>query len=229
MKIIDLSGVTIQIPKGYFYRQFERFLTEKAEAYRHSTVAKARSSPNPYIFFKYLWSGKAVQGITYGLEAGPVSIACLNKLEIIQSKMAKSILDIPLNSQNWVSYIGLGLKPIWYYTYLNICNFFIKTFEREGNYIGDNLKVELESLNSSSPMVSRVKYILSKIDADINDDIEMKLNEYVVKSVNATLEKNCKTSFVIPKISYLDLNDPPLQRPQGISCKQMKSFTNLPS
>ena len=123
-----------------------------------------------------------------------------------------------------MSYIGLGLKPIWYYTYLNICNFFIKTFEREGNYIGDNLKVELESLNSSSPMVSRVKYILSKIDADINDDIEMKLNEYVVKSVNATLEKNCKTSFVIPKISYLDLNDPPLQRPQGISCKQMKTF-----
>ena len=88
MKIIDLSGVTIQIPKGYFYRQFESLLTEKAEAYRHSTVAKARSSPNPYIFFKYPWSGKAVQGITYGLEAGPVSIACLNKLEIIQSKMA---------------------------------------------------------------------------------------------------------------------------------------------
>ena len=55
MKIIDLSGVTIQIPKGYYYRQFEDLLTEKAEAYRHSTIAKARS--DPYIFFIYLWSG----------------------------------------------------------------------------------------------------------------------------------------------------------------------------
>ena len=97
----------MEIPQGSFYKEFEDKLVERTEAYRFSSLNKAKSSPNPWLFLTLIWTKMALPGILYGLEAGPVSIRCLNKLETIQSKVAKSILGLPMNTQNWVQYIAL--------------------------------------------------------------------------------------------------------------------------
>ena len=214
----------MEIPQGSFYKEFEDKLVERTEAYRFSSLNKAKSSPNPWLFLTLIWTKMALPGILYGLEAGPVSIRCLNKLETIQSKVAKSILGLPMNTQNWVQYIALGLKPIWYHAHLATLKFFIKTFNKEGSTIGDNLKLELECLNSKSPLVARVKFILKNIEADINDDIETKLLDYTLEKINKLLTKHEKTSFLFNKLDDLSTSDPPLQHPKGLNSKQQKTF-----
>ena len=59
-----------------------------------------------------LWVNVALPAILYGVEAVSVSEHIIQQLELIQSKLGKSVLRIPYSSANAMIYTELGWKPI---------------------------------------------------------------------------------------------------------------------
>ena len=120
------SGVTVEIPHGIFFKEFKKKVEEKIQAFKSSIIIKAKSSPDPFKFMQILWDEYAMPSLMYGIQPCPISRKGRTNLDLIQSKMVNSALDIPQNSQKVIALVATGFKPIWFHIYKSTIKFYFK-------------------------------------------------------------------------------------------------------
>ena len=87
-------------------------MISKANMYKDVILRTTRDRINRIMALSTLWINEALPAILYGVEAVSVSEHIIQQLELVQSKLWKSVLRIPYSSANTIIYTELGWKPI---------------------------------------------------------------------------------------------------------------------
>ena len=87
-----------------------------------------------------------------------------------------------------------------------------------------NLKRELMKLKTASPFMARVSYILKQLKCNSEVYTELKLEDYMLETVNAELKNLVTTMFLVLYVNKLCKSEPGLPRPMGLNGKERKIY-----
>ena len=87
-------------------------MISKANMYKDVILRTTRDVIDRIMALSTLWINVALPAILYGVEAVSVSEHIIQQLDLIQTKLGKSVLRIPYSSANTIIYTELGWKPI---------------------------------------------------------------------------------------------------------------------
>ena len=113
---------------------FQRIREEsrrKKRVFESSIIIKAKCSTNPFKFMQILWDEFAMPSLMYGIQPCPISRKGITNLDLIQSKMVNSALEIPQNSQKVIALVATGVKPIWFHIFKSTMKFYFKIMNNE--------------------------------------------------------------------------------------------------
>ena len=152
-------------------------MISKANMYKDVILRTTRDGIDQIMALSTLWINVALPAILYGVEAVPVSEHIIQQLELIQTKLGKSVLRIPYSSANTIIYTELGWKPIR----LQIAAAKLRFFKRveDSEFKGSQLvktSMEWNKGNGRSLYITNLQNLLAKYrEADQElKDITMK-------------------------------------------------------
>ena len=88
------------------------------------------------------------------------------------------------------------------------------------------LQSELEALGKKSGIVSRVEYVLNKLDCSLEDFTDKRLEEYMIKKLNSEIA-SYPSLRLLGNITELSILRPTLKRPVGLSEELSRAFYQL--
>ena len=152
-------------------------MISKANMYKDVILRTTRDGIDQIMALSTLWINVALPAILYGVEAVPVSEHIIQQLELIQTKLGKSVLRIPYSSANTIIYTELGWKPIR----LQIAAAKLRFFKRveDSEFKGSQLvktSMEWNKGNGRSLYITNLQNLLAKYREEDQElkDITMK-------------------------------------------------------
>ena len=106
-------GAPVNIPPRKMLQiNFTESSVKKASVYRGTTLSLAKSSPDPVLFAKRLWSCCAIPAIFYAAETLLLREGDLNKIAVEQHRIMRFCLQVPQKTTNVATQLALGLKQV---------------------------------------------------------------------------------------------------------------------
>jgi hypothetical protein len=93
-------------------KQYEDRISKKLDSYKSLVFMRRKFVANEIDSQIALWENVLLSSVFYCIEALPISIQTLSKMEITQNKIGKTILDLPHSTANDVVPLLLGIKPM---------------------------------------------------------------------------------------------------------------------
>ena len=87
-------------------------MVSRANSYKDVILRTNKNEVDKISSSSALWCNVALPAILYGIDVVPITESVIQQLEVIQTKLGKSILAVPYSSANAIVYIELGWKPI---------------------------------------------------------------------------------------------------------------------
>ena len=140
--LLDLNKgdlIELQQVKDYTYLGVKQKLTvkatssckedqmvKKAQKYANNILRLRRTVPDQVDTYRAIWENIAIPTILYAVEVIPIGKELIQKLDLIQRTVARTLLGVPRSSLNQVSEVEMGFKPFLLRILTIKLKFFIK-------------------------------------------------------------------------------------------------------
>ena len=103
-------GVQIQLEAYKMYKNYNANILKLARNYLYNILSLKKSGPDVCQVARTLWTNCATPAILYGVECSVIKKETIDKLEKMNSRIGKFILQLPSRSTNVAGVLDTGLK-----------------------------------------------------------------------------------------------------------------------
>ena len=134
-----------------------------ARRYRFACHYVAKTGPDMVDVALATWNNIAMPSILSGCEVIPFSDSTIEEIEVIQSQMAKRVLDLPVSAPNLCAQTELGVKPFRLVLWQSQLSFYLRAMQLpESRWVSRALKDHLSG-EWESPYISYMTRVRSAV------------------------------------------------------------------
>ena len=178
----------------------------KSRKFKGATIALAKSSADPQLFAKRIWSACAVPSILHASEALLLRECDLKTCEKMQSRLAKSMLGVKVSTANIASQMVAGFVPFRAKYYNRVLSFFCQMRDAPPQSLIHRSYRSCKELGQRSYYWRETRKIIKRCawNGD-KKSITDCVNKYIVGFINRSLDATKKTSFAVPRATVESL------------------------
>ena len=122
-KVFKYLGILLEIGPYRLAQEFGKNAIKKATFYYYTILNLTKTGPDMAELARAIWLNVAIPSVLFGCEVMPLSKFTIAKLDSIQAKVGKLILQLPPGSTNTVAALDAGLMPITHQVWTKIMMF----------------------------------------------------------------------------------------------------------
>ena len=175
-------GVLLQIG---IQTAFLESKVQTAEKYAISCISLASSSPDPVLFARNIWVFVALPAILYGTECVPLTKVEIEKIEKIQHRVARYILQIGTNSATPITYLLGGMRPFFCVYWERVLKYYATMSNYDDTRLAKKALEESKKMGSNSSYMKLVGEIWSTIGWDGDkESVRQYVDKYTIEYIN---------------------------------------------